>query len=330
MLSDELKNKVLQSLRDKTGLQSWTVNKSPIVARNCVVYRLSCDQHLTDIALKIYSNDQASRQLQSQYEVIKGFSETLNKKKFQYRVPEPYGSFVEDNCFLMEWALGESLDIRVWKYFYYEKKQFSDITKAYRWLKQYHQVANPILQKIDLNYFPDQLIEHIQKHNGQSLLENNVIFSEGLKLINEHGLSFSNLEVMHASLHGDFTPTNILIDKDAVTGIDIGKGSSQPIEIDMALMLNYIVIDNLNMLSKAHLKKAPETWSILNTVLDAYGYPRDKSQRQFFLFVFLFEMLRRWLILNNRNNKNPRLIDRWRLRNTVRIVAGISAVLTKQ
>ncbi len=329
MLSDKLKEQILQYLRDKTGLQDWILKKPHIKARTCMVYRFSCSTYSTDIALKIYSNNTAGQQLQNQYQALKDFSVKLNKLSSQYRVAEPYGSLNEDNCFLMEWAPGESLDYRLWRYVYSEKHQFLDIRQTYCWLKKYHQVAKSCLQKTDVSYFSDQLEQYIQSHKGQTLLEEDVVFSEGIKVLKAQLSIFLNFRTMHANLHGDFTPTNILIGSEVITAIDMGRGASFPIEIDMALMLNYIVIDYPNMLTKRHMKKAPETWSILNTVLDAYEYPSSKAQRQFFLIIFLYQMLRRWLIINDRNKNNPRIIDRWRLRNSARIVEGISEVLNQ-
>ena len=72
----------------------------------------------------------------------------------------------------------------------------------------------------------------------------------------------------------------------------------------MALMLNYITIDFPNMLTRRQMLKPADKWAIINIALDAYDYPKDKQQRSFFLFVFLYQTLRRWLIIHDRNIKN--------------------------
>ena len=95
---------------------------------------------------------------------------------------------------------------------------------------------------------------------------------------------------MHANSHGDFTPSNILIDNIKITGIDFFAQSYLPIENDMALQLSYIVIEYPNMLTRSDFRLSPSEWPILKVVLDAYRYPKDSQQLKFFLFVFFISV----------------------------------------
>jgi len=329
MLTDKIQKQTIQHLIDKTGYQNWALSGLKVTARQCSVYKLSCSDYPTDIALKIYHNKETSRQLYGQYLALERFSGSMNQQNSPYRTPKPYGCFTDQDCFLMEWISAPSLDNSLWRYFYHRSHQQVAIRKTYCWLKHYHQVADPTIQEVNLDHYHEQLLRHIEQYNGQELLSTKPIFAEGLEIIKKYSSAFSGMKLNHADAHGDFTPTNILLGENNITAIDIGGGQKMPIENDMALMLNYITIDFPNMLTRRHMQKPTDTWTILNIVLDAYDYPKNKPQRSFFLFVFLYQTLRRWLIINDRNIKKSRLLDRWRLRNSERIVEGLIKALSE-
>lgn len=328
MLTDNIQKQAIQHLIDKTGCQNWALSGLKVTARQCSVYQLCSPEYPKEIALKIYHDKKTSRQLQGQYKALERFSGAMNQQNTEYRTPEPYGCFAEQDYFLMEWVSAPSLDKQLWRYFHSHKRQQAAIEKTYRWLKYYHQVATPTLQEVNGNHYVQQLESHIEKYDTQNLLSKNNIFTNGLKTLNKCSSNFSDLQINHADAHGDFTPTNILLGNKNVTAIDIGRGQKMPIENDMALMLNYITIDFPNMLTRRHMQKPTDTWTILNIALDAYDYPKNEQQRSFFLFVFLYQTIRRWLIINDRNIKKSRLLDRWRLRNSERIVEGLVKALS--
>ena len=327
MLTEDIQKKAIQHLVNTTGCDGWALSGITVTARHCKVYQLSCPKYPKNIALKNYNDKQTSRQLKGQYGALERFSDSINQTDTKFRTPEPYGCFAENGFFLMEWVSAPSLDTTLWRSVFNHKGKQTAIEATYGWLKQYHQAAAPVLQEINLNLYHELLARHIELHNGQELQSTNPTFAKGIDTFKKVSTAFTGLQFEHADAHGDFTPTNILIGKNDVTGIDIGGGQKMPIENDMALMLNYITIDFFNILTRRHMKKPVSTWAILNITLDAYNYPKDQKQRYFFLFVFLYQTLRRWLVINERNRKKVRLLDKWRLRNSESIVEGLSKVL---
>lgn len=122
---------------------------------------------------------------------------------------------------------------------------------------------------------------------------------------------YQHFETLHAKNHGDFKPSSILTDDQKVTAIDLHATSLEPVANDMALMTSYIVIEYPNMLSRFHLKKPTTGWEIPMLAMEAYEYPKDEKQRNFFLLMFLYQLLRRWIVIEDRyKNQKKRLLDR--------------------
>ena len=327
MLTNKLQEHAITHLKTLTGCDDWSYDGDFITARQCNVYKLTSKELSKNIALKVYHNNTTSKQLKGQYKALEYFANNLNTKDKQYRTPETYGCFEQHNFFLMEWISAPSLDYTLWRYFYHRNRQQSAIKDSYRWLKHYHKASVPTSTEVNLSYYQQRLIRSIELYNGQEFASSNQAFKEGLETIKKMSERFKSLKTDHAYTHGDFTPTNILIGENQTTGIDIGGHNRKPVEDDIALLLNYISIDFFNMLPQRQLKKPITTWSILNLTLDSYHYPKDNEHRAFFTCVYLYQTLRRWLIINNRNHTKSRLIDRWRITNSENIVKALNRVL---
>ena len=221
---DNIKKQAIQYLIDKTGCKNWALSGLNVTARQCNVYQLCCPEYSKDIALKIYHNKETSRQLQGQYRALERFSDSMNDSNTEYRTPEPYGCFADQDYFLMEWVSAPSLDDSLWRYFYNQNRQQAAMRKTYSWLKNYHQVADPSLQEVNIDHYNAQSERFIKQYDGQKLLSTKPAFTEGLEIIKEFRATFSGMQLNHADAHGDFTPANILLGNKNVTAIDIGRG----------------------------------------------------------------------------------------------------------
>lgn len=337
MLANDLQQQVIQQLSVRTAVADWVISGPVIAARECVLYKAASVNHPHNIAIKVYRDQQPrKRNTLPQYEALERFAPLLNTTQngtqSEYRVPVGYGSFPQQRTFLMEWVEALSLQHRLWRNCYHKTRQQSDMRRTFAWLRQFHQHADRALKPVNINRYPNRLQQLIQGYDHDSLLTelltDNAIFQSGLACITALSAQFSGLSVAHAKLHGDFTPSNVLIDAQAVTAIDITGKQLLPVTEDISLQLAYIAIGYPNMLTRMDMRQPPADWPLLEMVLEAYGYPQDEQQRRFLLYVFLFQLLRRWLVIAQRNKqRRTPLLDRWRLRNSQMIVAGVTQAL---
>ncbi|KAG1660444.1 Guanylate kinase [Nymphon striatum] len=180
-------------------------------------------------------------------------------------------------------------------------------------------------------------LENNSKRIGaQNFVKNSAIFQEGLSTLNEFGNQFHAHKTFHADIHGDLNLGNIILGDSYVTGIDIGATISAPIENDIAQMLNYISINYFNMLTRIDMRKPFKEWEILNVVLDSYGYSTDEKSRNFFIYVFLYQVLRRWLSVQDIHKPNRdhaakfKMLGRWRLHNSSALVQGLTKSINER
>lgn len=331
MISAALQQQIMQHLSQRTGCDDWEMSGAAIEARECVVQKVSSPAYPQAIAVKIY-RDRTVRKKRAmpQYAALQRFATLLNTGDSDCRVPHAYGSFPEQRVFLMEWIDAPALERRLWRYCYSKTIQQQDMRRTFAWLRHFHQYADPENKPVNSQRYPNRLQQFLVEHEGAALMVGNSVFSGGIKCVQELAEQFSGLPSVHARAHGDFTPSNILLGDDVVTAIDITGVQLLPVAEDLTLQLSYIAIGYPNMLTRMDFKHPPDKWPLLEVVLDAYGYPDDEEQRRFLLFVFLYQLLRRWLVIAHRNkHRRTPVLDRWRLRNSQMIVAGVCRALEK-
>ena len=332
-MNSTLKTTVLQHLKAQTKSSDWTLSSKVIESRECLIYKASSQTHTHDIAIKVYRKKSVGPANPiGQHKALENIAPLLNQTGSKYRVPQCYGYLPEQHAFMMEWINAPTLQYRLLRFCYNKQKQQSDLTRTFKWLKKYHDRNGKLQSKaIDTSWYFNQLQKHIQNFDLIGLLQENPTFKVGLSTLQSALVKFDGIKVPYAKPHGDCTPSNILIDDDITTGIDLHESNLEPVCNEISLQLSYISTGYINMLTSNDMKQAPENWELINLILDAYGYSKDKQQREFLLTVFLYQMLRRWLVVFERNiNRRTPLLDRWIMRHSKIVVEGLSKTLLKR
>lgn len=328
-MNNTLQQEVIQHLEAETTVSGWTISDKIIESRECQIYRASSNDYHHNIAIKAYRQGFALSI--GQYTALENSATVLNHSGSKYRVPKCYGHLAQQQMVMMEWINAPTLQYRLLRFCYNNKKQQNDMGRAFIWLKKYHLRHGELQSKaVDIDWYFKDLQHHIQKFDFDKQLQEDDIFMQGLETIKSKAKMFNNFPTPFAKAHDDFTPSNILMDDTVTTGIDLHDAPLKPICDEIALQLSYLSTGYINMLTKRHMKKPPEKWELLNTALDGYDYSKDPQQRSFFLYVFLYQLLRRWLIVfaRNRNRRTP-ILDIWSLPNKKIVVEGVSQVLLK-
>ncbi len=335
MLTESVKQKIIEYLASQTNVQEWNFVGNKIESTDCYVYRLSSPFYLKDIAVKIYHSDKTLK-INKHYSAIKRFSVFLNKPKSKYRVPEPYGLISDNHMFLMEWIEGETLKNKLWRNCFSKVNLQRFIKDAFIWLKCFHKHANPIIKKVDINSYTKNIELHSQLSSISNGCLDDPIFITGVEILNRFSQQFFDYETMHVDIHGDLNLSNIIINENHITGIDISAYKSEPIEHDITQMLNYICVNYFNMLTRFDIHKPQDTWEIFNVALDAYEYPKEKKSRDFLLFVFLYQMLYRWISIRKTHSLGKEktltffFLGKWRLYNSSVIVKSLTKMINEK
>ena len=334
MLTEQIKSKVFEYLKDLTKTDDWDVINSGIEARQSVVYRLVSQQYPSELALKVYKT-KSSAPIKLQYDSLENFH--LKNKNKKFRIPKPYGLFKEDGFYIMEWVYGEPLSKILWKNCFFKGPLQKNILRSYEWLNNYHSHANLNIKEIDFSKYSRSIELSLEKCGSQSFFNENPLFKHSFETLKAFESNFVGYETYHADLHGDLNLGNIIIDDNSVIGIDIGARLHLPVQNDIAQMLTHICTNYFLMLPRSAMREDISTWDIFNVVLDAYKYSDDKKARDFFLFVFLHQLIQRWITTHyyNKENKNSAFtyhvpLGKWRMYNCSVIIEGITKVINER
>jgi len=331
MIAFDLQNKIIEKIINQTETEKldWRISGPEIEARECLIYKASNTHYPHSIAIKVYRKNLRHDSI-AQYDVLEQFNQSLNQINNQFYVPKVFGSFPEEGVFLMEWINSPTLERRLWRYFYSKKQVQNDMSLVFNWLSEFHHSSNISSKTVAIEYYEKRLEETIKTHNGLELFKDNKVFLGGKISFSKHIKNYNNFSTLHANHHGDFTPSNILIDDEKVTAIDISGKQLTPIENDIALQFAYIAIEYPNMLTRFDFKLEPPEWPLLKLIFNAYGYSKEIKQLRFFLLIFMYQLLRRWIIIKNRTHESGMsLLDRWRLKNSEMIVKHLTDAIEK-
>ena len=335
MLTESIKDKVLDYLKVYTKADDWSVIHPGIVSRHSIVYRCVSPCFSSDLALKVYSIKSPVR-IKSQYNAIENFYNLNKGDNCKYRMPKPYGLFEVDGFYVMEWVPGKALSDILWKNCFFKGRLQKNIQKSYKWLKHYHSSANLRIKDIDFLKYSKSIESHIKRRGSQDFFNDNLVFKAGFETLQAFAGNFIGYETYHANLHGDLNLGNIIINEKNIIGIDAGAGAHLPIQNDIAQMLTHICTNYFLMLPRSDMHDEMPKWEIFNVVLDAYNYSDDKKAREFFLFVFLHQLLQRWIATQYFHKKNENhtsthfLLGKWRMYNCSVIVEGLTKVINER
>jgi len=326
-MNDTLKHEILLHLEKTTASSDWTISGKTIDSRECQIFRASSLNHHHDIAIKVYRKN--SPISDTHHNALEENERIFNQLSNEYRIPQSYGYLKQHQVYMMEWINAPTLQYRLLRFCYHNTKQQNDIARTFKWLKQYHLRYGELPEKpVDIEWYCIHLQSYLEKMDPNKKLQKNKVFSLGLETLKSKAQIFEKLVVPLAKTHGDFTPSNVLIDDKTTTCIDLHDCNSQPITDEISLQLSYLSTGYINMLSRRHMQSPPQEWELLNTALDAYGYSNSQIQREFLLYVFLYQLLRRWLVIFERNeSRRTPILDIWSLWHKEIVVEGVSKVL---
>jgi Ser/Thr protein kinase RdoA (MazF antagonist) len=121
-------------------------------------------------------------------------------------------------------------------------------------------------------------------------------------------------EMEHVEIHGDFTPSNLLIDKDRTAGIDFGAKRRLPHYYDICRFLVHLEAQRP---APKWLGAHPERFAA-EAFLEGYGERAPAATGDIMNYMMLMEVLRRWAAIEELGGTIPvrllRSIETRRLR----------------
>lgn len=305
------------SLQALTPGATWTAAGPVGASRKCDVYALTNDKSALRLALKVYRLDVASEQAsQIQFRALQRVQKARADDSF-IRAPEPYACLSDHRAILMSWHDSPNLTKTLWNKLARPQSRLRLISDAGTWLRRFHEISCISSAPLDTEKLVAKLQNRINRcaDGGRALLGTSE-FARALECFTSNMEGF-NSSAPHALLHGDFTPSNLLVDDQGIFGMDMWGGRLGCVMEDAARLMTYLAIQSPYALAGTPLHSDGK---LLATFAKGYGREVLDIQSPAWKLVLMYQQLRRWVVYYDRMIRNrPTLQSRWLLSRTQKV-----------
>lgn len=284
------------------GVDAWTIAGSPLRSRKCIIHSLSGPSDAPLLAIKEYRGDVVKGSAAfNQYNGLlfaAGLPRHVDPNESHFvdglivhslvRATQPYAYLPMLNAIVMEWADAPTMADVIENQPMTQRRH--SILSAARWLRGFHGLSSPETEKVDVN----PLLERLRKRlDASEKYKNADIVQHAIREMER--LAGEPMTAPHAYLHGDFTPSNILLGTDGPIGIDIWARRHAPVYEDVVRMLVYLASKGTGFGERSALVCDFDT--LRTDFLTAYDATGKQCESDAFEFILLYQTIRRWLVM---------------------------------
>ena len=298
--------------RAPEGLFPLTYDGRTIDGRDCWVYRAATPAFPFPVALKLYKPGTARPfAIRKQLQRHRACAESM-KHDAGYSVPEPIAGFPDRRVIIMEWIDGPSVRDLMRSMVLNRSAYRGMLLRAGKWLAHFHAASTPKCEPLSVVNLLDRIEHRVTKSHPRIVAEAAYIAADNT--IRELAVLLDGREMEHVEVHGDFTPSNLLVDKDRIAGIDFGTRRRLPHYYDICRFLVHLEAQRP---APKWLGAHPESFAA-EAFLEGYGDGAPKATGDIMNYMMLTEVMRRWAAVGASSGTIPlrllRTIETRRLR----------------
>ncbi len=296
----ELLEKLLPTLSAVDATSDWHIDGPNVRARKCNIFKLANANRA--LALKVYKPGMVSSEAPNiQYRALVRCNQAVQHQPL-LRAPTALAFLPDENAILMDWLTAPSLRSVLWRKFAAPHKGLELVTAAAKWLRAFHELSGIKLEPVTGNKLASKLSTQMaRKPDAMTALEEDPAFQTALNSFFDAASNACG-NAAHALLHGDFTPTNLLVDDAGIIGMDMWGARRAPVYEDIARMLAYLGIVSPFAVSLSPL--SPDN-KLIQTFARGYGGDIFDPQSPHLPIILLYQQLRRWLVYSGKRNSQP-------------------------
>ena len=263
---------VMPKLVRKTGCDDWTLARSPLQRRDCVIHFLrSKTFRLPELVLKVYRKEEVGENLAHVvHRKCKRFHQAATAS---CTVPEPVICVQEGNAMVMECVNAPSAAVLLMKGFLSREKRRDVIRKAATWLRWFHESSGVVVRPFEARSFVNPLqrtIERVQDMAARSTATD-AWFARCVRSAGDVAGELEGVAMPHATAHGDFTPFNLFIDGGRMVGFDFRANRRLAVSHDICRFLLYLDVYHIRPADRREVAEYGCRLDDLEVFMDAYG-----------------------------------------------------------
>lgn len=292
----------------------WRVEGPVGRARKCDIFKITNDRQSHTLALKVYRDNEISTiGPKTQFAALRRYADdTGTTQEPAVNVPQAHAFLPEMNAIVMDWVEAPTLRSVLWRNALSRERQQACVYNTAHWLRRFHATSDITSAPLNTQALLAVLDKRIaQSEAATDLQDSAALFRKCLAALRQHGKN-PHLTAPHTILHGDFTPTNILVDGTTVIGIDVWGARRGPVFEDIARMLTYLSIDTPFARERSPLAEDGHANTLFTTFCRGYGRDQLDPENPALWYVLLYQQLRRWIVFadqirSKRSAIKPRL-----------------------
>ncbi|WP_262695892.1 phosphotransferase family protein [Kordiimonas aquimaris] len=283
------------ALRRLAPNATWHMSGPIGRARKCNIFKITNNQDTHTLALKVYRDGKTNaRGPQNQYEALQQLERTSGSAAIN--APRAHAFLPDVNAIVMDWVDAPPLRNALWRSAFSSEDKLAYVKSAAQWLRRFHENSGIENKPFDATALCNQIENRLEQSPASAVdMRDSALFKsayERLKTI----ASTNSVLAPHAKLHGDFTPTNILIKDNDAVGIDIWGVRYGTIYEDVARILTYLGINSPFALKRSVLMNEDDPTPLFHTFAQGYGADYMRCDASALWFSLLYQQLRRWLV----------------------------------
>jgi tRNA A-37 threonylcarbamoyl transferase component Bud32 len=288
-MEDPLCEAILQRFRESDECPNgwavdWKLESAPMVRRESTVYRMSSERSGKSIAIKVVAGASGGKNdAGSLYAALCHYHARSDRER-GYTVPEPYGWIPVHNAVIMEWVEGRTFNEILKTEWFFTKRRHANIRKAAGWLRWFHAQSEVKPGKPGNNKQLKNLVKIFEEGSDldKAAAAHDPALRENLNVALDCAGSQRLGMMDHATLHGDFKATNILISQAGVVGIDFFGRIRGPVSQDICRFLSDLDFYHA-WLGRSFALKPASAANDFEVFLSAYGSAAGDINKQAFL-----------------------------------------------
>lgn len=283
----------LPELSQRTGCDDWLMTRGHLNRRDCAIYFLGSRQYrLPKVVIKVWRNSPA-----------KNKARDIHRKSLHYyhgatgrfTIPEPLFAFSDGQALAMECIDSPLCGTLLAKGFHRRGTRESVIRNAGSWLAWFHEQNGISNVPFDGPAAFRKIAEIEEKIRLQdsALVARDTWLCEHLKIAAACAGATDGVMLPHAVWHGDFTPFNLFMRGESVTGFDFQVKRRFPVTHDICRFLLYLDVHRIFPASAAELRGSGCRELDRELFMQAYGREVTPWEDGLWLKLYFLEVMRR-------------------------------------
>lgn len=276
---------------------SWIVKGPVIEARRSNIYQAFHSNSRDQLCIK-YSKigERSKKSLILEYNNLQKYSSAMEDNK-RYGVPKPIVCLPENGMLVLEWVNGKSVKFLLRQYIFKRQSRKGLIVESARWLKDFHLAAGAAIKEFEPGHLADK-IDNYALTNSIAFDECKMTAIKAGKALRRETEKVSMSQELHSSVHGDFTPGNVMYSEEKVLGIDTTRQANSPVFDDITRFITDLKVEkNIILVTLSIWVPFLKFWAENDekSFLNAYfGNSVEEKRKQILLFL-LFHMIKKMI-----------------------------------